>query len=72
MDRGSKDVRGGMEGRLEGEGGRKREWNATLASLFFSLSFFLFSFFLSFFPFLPPQEDVHQPYFLKGKVGPSG
>ena len=56
MDRGSKDVRGGMEGRLEGEGGRKREWNATLASLFFSSLFFFFLFFFLFFLFFPLKK----------------
>ena len=58
MDRRPKDGKGGggVVGRGEREGGGAIP-NVTLA--FFPL-------------FLSPQEDVHQPYFLKGKVGPSG
>ena len=53
MDRGSKDGRGGMEGRLEGEGGGRGRGtipNATLAFFFFFSFFSPFFLFFLFFP----------------------
>ena len=65
MDRGSKDGRGGMEGRLEGEvGGRGRGTipNATLAFFFLFFLFFLLFFF---FPFSSPSRKCPPAIFFE-------